>query len=86
MAKNLRGLAARVSALEKAIAKMFSGKKAKVKKKREKVATRKPAKTARKKKAAPKKTRRDGAGSRRPTMEQIVPGGEPLFVTPMDQV
>jgi hypothetical protein len=80
-----KGLAARVSALEKAIAKIFSGKKAKVRK-RKKATTRKPAKTARKKKTAPKMTGRNSAGSRRPTMEQIVPGGEPLFVTPMDQV
>ena len=82
-----KGLAARVSALEKAIAKIFSGKKAKVRK-RKKAATRKPAKTARKKKTAPKNAGRNSAGSRQsaPTMEQIVPGGEPLFVTPMDQV
>ena len=77
-----KGLAARVSALEKAVAKIFSGKKAKVRK-RKKAATRKPAKTAKK-----KKTKRNSAGSRpsAPTMEQLVPGGEPLFVTPMDQV
>jgi hypothetical protein len=112
MKKKSRGLAARASALEKAVVKMFSGKKAKAKKRKKAAAPTKTAKTntAKTKIAKTKKTakkiktikkpkpkprkkasktvrrKKPKSPSTAPTLKELVPGGEPLFVTPMDQV
>jgi hypothetical protein len=82
MAKKSRGLAARVSALEKAIAGMFAGEKAKAKKSK-KSPTRKSTKTIKKKPttkvAKSRGTRPPTARSRKKPEHGVFPDSPPIF-------
>ena len=82
MAKKSRGLAARVTALEKTIAEMFSGKKVKAKKS-EKSPTRKSTKTTKKKptkkSAKPRGTRPPALRSSKKPEHGVFPDSPPIF-------
>jgi hypothetical protein len=101
MAKKLNSLAARVLALEKALAGLFSSNKTgakKVRKKGKKHLVKKPAtgKTKTKPKAKAKKASPAKASKKvkrplkrrvsPPTIEQLTPSGAPQFVTPMENL
>jgi hypothetical protein len=98
MAKKSKGLVARVAALEKMIAGIFAGgasaKKAKRKKTKAKTAKRRKTKRKIAKAAAipaaAKKAKKTREGTRKrvspPPPEDLIPRGEPLFVTSTDEV
>ena len=90
MAKKSHGLAARVFALEKTIAGIFAGKKTKGKRSKKTSIKKAPKRTKKKttKVLNPKATKKNKRNTSKswvapPTMEHLVTGGEPLFVTPI---
>ncbi len=90
MAKKVPSLAARVAALEKAVAGFFAGKTGVKKRKKAGAAKTKKAKAAGRAARTPRKpaakSARETRRVRPPPAQLLLPTGDPVFVTPLDQL